>query len=281
MANTTQRSLVGMRLDLFKLFGKPYNVLENTTLNEKFSNLKVVGKLNSYSTYPILQYYGFGCGGNDAITGSSTPTYSRHSPNDCNLFNLAPLKKIALGQDETLHTTLHDTRYRMLEKSEIANTGYLYLKKLDMDNDIYIDDTFTKVTAKNGTARLSSYSVKDIKDALSPSPIVRGIDYENLENKNIEYGNVYAHVRITMSKDELEEMRDACKSKGYSTKITEIGLFTGIDMCDALVTELYISIDVSIDILAELNKKDSTGFTRFIEVGGSEPLVLKDNRDAD
>lgn len=280
MANTSQRSLVGMRLDLFKLFGKNYNILEKSTLNTEYGNNAITGKIRTFSNYPTLQYFGFGCGGHPTLDNTSQPTYSYHSPNDCNLFNLAPLAYVEKPSGNTdsdfYHKFQHMNNLRL--RKEIGSNNIItgcsyYLKKLDIDDDVYIDDNFTKIIATNGVARLNSYSLNDIENPLKPSPIIRGLNYDDLETKNVEYANVYAHVRISMSLEELERMRDACRRENINPVITEIGLFTGIDYCDAMVVELYLSTTVSIDIAAELNNANSTGFTRYLEIGGSEPLI--------
>src|SRR5574344_1159200 len=88
MVIASQRTVYNVALHLAMLFNKPYKILSNTTLNEKFE-IEANNELAD-GVYPSLKYIGIGIGGSVLLDNTDAYTYSEHSPVQGALFEHIP-----------------------------------------------------------------------------------------------------------------------------------------------------------------------------------------------
>ena len=269
MVISAQRTIYSISLELDSRIGKPFEALENTTLNEKFG---VASKINlDDGEYPEIKYYVIGVGGNDFIKGNQGYNYSSHSPIDAALFQHIPFVMRPVNND-LLES--EKTQYRMRVIEEINGVEYAcyYLKLIP---NIELRDYFFEVMHDGDKDILSPYNNKTDK-LLNPTPRDRkpGVEIAN----TAKYITKLAKLEFSLYKDELEEVQDVLELRGLTDrKLTEIGVCTGMDkviddVTQATNVQVGYHIDVNLDLSIEL--QHDTNILRAIEIGGTEPIVI-------
>ena len=100
MRITSQATLLHNDLWGHILLGKPYRLLPNTTLNEKFGIL--TKETPPPGSYPYMQYFCIGVGGDNIIDGDDVFNFSEHTPLDGALFEHIPFVMRKVSSDLTV-----------------------------------------------------------------------------------------------------------------------------------------------------------------------------------
>lgn len=272
-----QRTIYGQDLALAQSLGLEYNMIPNTTLNEKLGVLPQVEK--PAGVYPIIRYLTIGCGGQSIIDNPTTYPYSVHHPTDASPFKIMPF--IIRERDRDL-TFAERQKYRLRKELVVDGNNYVayYLKVLVPDKDIiYRSDVvqFSKT--------ISPFSFTD-RDVLNPVPISK---IDKITSNSSVYIAKFAKIVFELKEEEVREIDNVFTVMrnvlfpGYAgvlnNSITELGLCSGIDQTaqdgsiESICTQVAHHIDVSFDIDIYLNSK--TSFYKTFELGGTEPLFMQ------
>lgn len=268
MTVATQRSLYNVDLHLAMLTGHDYICLPNTTLNEKL-NIKPTAKVPS-GRYPTLQYIGIGIGGATSLNQSPGFINSEHSPIDGCLFEHIPFVVKELNDDLNNNDRL---KYRM-RKEEILPNGKTYAcYYLKVIPTIDYDSKFYTITTREGISYIKQLDMNN-PEILNPKPKTRVLKYDELEET--ELITKLCKFKFTLDAKEKKELENVYKLLGIENQLTEIGLFTGLDVDDgrfkeATCCQMMFSFDVKLDMTYELNQLAT--MEKYIELGGTEALI--------
>lgn len=270
MIVNAQRTIYDIDLCLCMRLGKQYNILPNTSLNEKFNLYpEIQVPLNEY---PKLKYYTIGIGGNNIIDNGSGFSYSEHGPIDGALFRHIPFIMRNHG-DDLSETEKAKYRFRVIEVHDDIEYICYYLKTIQ---DYDMREYFFKVHTVDDSPRLSAFNT-NISTILSPIPKERGIELETYEN--MEYITKLAKLEFSLFNAELREINNVFNILNLDKKqITEIGVCYGIDFetdegcTEASCVQTGFHVGVNLDLTISLNTDSS--ILRSIEIGGTEPLRI-------
>lgn len=268
MVTASQRTVYNVALHLAMLFNKPYKILSNTTLNEKFE-IEANNELAD-DVYPSLKYIGIGIGGSVLLDNTDAYTYSEHSPIQGALFEHIPyiLRKPNNDIDGG-----ERSKYRFRKIVNIEGEPYIayYLKLIDTFD---LRDVFYNIKETVDGSILSLFDTNTV-DILSPSPKNRDIAFD----APVEYVTKIANIKFTLSNEELVELNNVFKIlKKDNATITEIVLATGVDKTNVLgeieatSVQAGFFINTNIDVVNQLKNKVSVA--KVIEIGGLEPLRM-------
>lgn len=273
MRIVTQSTLFHSDLWGHVLLGKPYRILPNTSLNEKFSVL--ANEPMPENDYPTLQYFCIGIGGNQIVDDNNNLVYSEHSPLDGALFKHIPfaLKPISadLNPEERANY-----RLRVVENIEGTEYAAYYLKKITGSN---IPDYFRSIKTISTGHDVSTPKTAEVYstdyDILNPKPSLRKFNIDNLDQ--LEYlANIYT-LELQLSIQDFINIGEVIKIKKLDGAIlTELGLCTGLEKKMSSYTEaigVQIAFHFAIDIEIVKYIKEQKSFSKTIELGGSEPLI--------
>lgn len=224
MENIT-RTIFSAHLTTCKLLNRPFSVLPNSTLNQKFNLFP--NELPAINEYPVLGYIGIGNkGANYEVTptGYVLTTPLPHLPRHASLYNFIPFIVRDINNDISSTERL---RYRLRVPINIDGTTYVayYLRALQLQ-DIIPTVELRNVDGENITTSSFSPTVSD----LAPTP--PELNNNNLNNPNGDYLVSTAKVDFTLSQTDIQEIIDACNilygDPRYAV-INEIALCTGLD----------------------------------------------------
>lgn len=271
MIVNSQRTIYGISLQLAQINGIPYEILPNTTLNEKFS-IETTTKLKE-GTYPAIKYFGIGVGGSDIATGLNTYNFSKHKATDAALFEQIPFVMRTLDND-LLPNEQKKYRFKRNELHNGIEYVCYYLKCIDMDSLI---QNFYIVSVKDSIATLSLFDT-NTNEFLNPIPRDPAKGMTDLENT--KYVACVANIKFSLYKDELAEITNIMNilyGDQNNKGITEIAVCSGVDkLLDTgynEATSAQIIYHTEVDIDTEAVIKDTGEFVRVIEYGGNEPRV--------
>jgi hypothetical protein len=219
------RTIYSSHLSTAKLLGKPFSVLPNSTLNQKFNLFQL--EIPNVNEYPVLKYIAIGNKGasyevanNGYILTSPIP----HSPRNASLYNFIPFVLREIYND--LNST-ERLKYRMRVPVVINGVQYVayYLKSLDTDFTV---PSVELRNINNGKITTSAY-IPNLSD-LSPAPVE--LSNTNINNPNGDYLVSTAKLDFILNEADISEILNACHilygDSRYSV-INEIALVTGID----------------------------------------------------
>jgi len=268
MVFNSQRTLYNIDLHLSMLYNKPYNIIPNTSLNEKFEILP--NEQPEVGTYPNLKYYCIGIGGNVTVDNTSGYVYSEHTPLDGALFEHIPFVMKEIDSDLSASEKLK-YRFRRLEVHNNKTYACYYLKVIP---DFDLRDYFYRIQTNNGVSTLSILDT-NIASILNPTPKPRSINYNNIEN--VDYVAKVAKMEFSLYNNEIEELKNVLYILNkVDRQLTEIGICTGIDtiLGDALeakCVQIAYHNGVNLDLTISLNRDGA--ILKTIEIGGTEPLT--------
>ena len=268
MVLSSQRTVYNIALHLAMLFNKPYKLLSNTTMNEKFE-LETSHYIPEGS-YPTLNYIGIGVGGNPIIENAGSYNYSEHSPIQGVLYEHIPF---ILRKPNNDLTSAERLKYRFRKILNINGDPYIayYLKVID---NYDLRDYFYSIKETSDGSVLSLFDT-NIPDILNPTPHKRDIVY----NTDMEYVTKLANIKFILSNEEMNELKSVLDILKLTDRtITEIVLATGIDKIvsdgslEATCVQAGFYVDVNLDIINQL--KNNVAISKTIELGGMEPMRL-------
>ena len=268
MVTASQRTVYNVALHLAMLFNKPYKILSNTTLNEKFE-IEANSELAD-NVYPSLKYIGIGIGGSVLLDNTDAYTYSEHSPIQGALFEHIPY---VLRKPNNDIDAGERSKYRFRKIVNIEGEPYIayYLKLIDTFD---LRDVFYNIKETVDGSILSLFDTNTV-DILSPSPKNRDIAFD----APVEYVTKIANIKFSLSNEELLELNNVFKIlKKDNVTITEMVLATGVDKTNVLgeieatSVQAGFFINTNIDVVNQLKNKVSVA--KVIEIGGLEPLRM-------
>lgn len=219
------RTIYSGHLSTCKMLNRPFTVLPNSTLNQKF-NIHAT-ETPVMNEYPVLGYIGIGNkGASYEVTTSGfvltnpLTQLARHA----SLYNFIPFIVRPIADDLSATERL---KYRLRVPVTVNNINYVayYLRTLN------IQDVMPSVELRNvSNGNIVTNPFSPVLSDLSPTPpSVSNID---LNNPNGDYLVSTAKVSFTLNQNDIAGILDACAilfgDERYAV-INEIALCTGID----------------------------------------------------
>ena len=219
------RSIYSAHINTCRLLNRPFSVLPNSTLNQKFNLF--ANEVPAINEYPVLGYIGIGNKGatyDITTSGYVLTTPIPHLPRDASLYNFIPF--VIRDMNDDLSST-ERLKYRLRVPVTINGAPHVayYLRALSI-NDIV--PTVELRNVDNGS--ISTNSFEPTLTDLTPVP--PDLSNVNLNNPNGDYLVSTAKVTFTLNQTDIGEILNACDlmygDPRYAV-INEIALCTGID----------------------------------------------------
>lgn len=276
---TVTPTIAAAHLQTCKLLKKPFTVLPNSTLNQKFGIY--ADEMPATNEYPGLAYLGIGNKGATyelAPGGFLLTTPIPHLPRHAALYNMIPF--VVRPADDDL-TASERMKYRLrvpMTTNGGQNVVAYYLMPLDLTN------TTPEVELRNvndGVITTSPF-VHALSDLSPVHPVISNV---NLNNPNGDYLVSTAKTVFTLDQGHITNIMEACSilygDPRYAA-INEVCLFTGIDkVVQGVFNGVASNYTESIATQAAAFISQShilTASTREVEIGlniGSvEPLLI-------
>lgn len=272
------RTVYGAALQSAIYMGKPHQVQENSTLNEKFGIQ--VNVLPSNDERHAVRYYCIGSGGHRAVIGADGVAYitpNRHEATDAACFRHLPFVLREVTDDLT---TEQRAKYGLRRQETHDGREYFayYAKRLDLDT-AEVNLQRTRVDGNNQT----SEPFVPTNANLNPQPLVSGDD-DNVIEASGEYVSGSIVVTIDFNEADAEELRNAARilygDEKYAV-ISELALVGGIRRVvtgpgagnNEINYDEIIAAQVTTFISAyyQLNVQNN-GFSFTADLGITEPL---------
>lgn len=272
------RTIYSAHLQTCKLLDKPFTVIPNSTLNQKFNLF--ADQAPSAGEYPKLGYVGIGNKGAtfEVISGNfllttPIPHLARHA----SLYNHIPFLVRPIYDDISAAERI---KYRMRVPFTIGSDTYVayYLRALDAANVI----PGVELRNVNDGVITNTPFIPDLSDLTPAHPVLSNPD---LNNPNGDYLASTAKVSFKLSQTDIAEIMQACAliygDPRYAV-INELCLVTGLDKVQTGVfggvTTNYTDV-ISAQIAAFLSQNhiltESTSEIDIgLNVGSVEPLLV-------
>lgn len=290
MTLSTQRTLFNTDLHLAMLFGRPYTTLPHSTLNEKFGAYNNVASylVQKKTEYPVLQYLTIGVGGTPGINNSKGFIHSEHSPLDASLFSPIPFamyeEKEGVNNDMDLDRQ-KNYRFRIRKHHSDGKTYICYyLRCIENLENVY-DNKFQKIKNIGNETFISTLDTNN--NMLEPQPRTRKLDYKTIGET--EFITKLCKIKVTFDYEEIQDLYNVYKILGIKTNLlTEMGLCSGIEVTNKdtgvsldypIDVQIMFFLDLNLDLTSSFN--NGKAFTKYIEIGGAEPLIEGLTSEAD
>lgn len=260
--------------------GYPYEVLPNTTLNEKHDINKTVKKVAG--KYPTYKYLAIGVGGEDFIPENTGYSCSNHTGADAALFEQIPFVLKPIGSDITVAEQQH---YRFKKRISVNGVEYYayYLKCIDVvyEPGFYTLDTSITSQDTGEPSPIASFST-NTSELLNPVPFNRQLD--RLDSTESRYIVKMIHADFILTETEQTYLEEVFKilypDPAVKTRnIRELAVCSGIDThaTDGNVEAAMVQVSFyyTVDIPFTLDMVQRNVYYRKIELGGMEPLPVK------
>lgn len=275
---TVTRTIYSAHLSTCMILNKPFTVVPNSTLNQKFNLF--AAQVPSTNEYPKLGYIGIGnkgmsyesVAGNFILT-TSIPHLARHAGN----YNFIPFIVRPVSNDISAQERL---KYRLRVPTTIGGQQYVvyYLRVLELSNVV---PTIELRNVNEGIITNTPF-VPDLSDL---SPVHPVLSNPNLNNPNGDYLVSTAKITFLLNQADITNIMEACQilygDPRYAV-INEICLVTGLDKTQSGVfggtTSNYTDV-IAAQVTAFISQNHVlTNSTSEIEIGlnvGSvEPLLI-------
>lgn len=273
----TIRTIFAAHLATTKALGRPFTVLDNSTLNQKF-NLHY-SEIPRSNEYPIIGYVGIGNKGADYEVTTSNYVLTKpvpHLPRHSSLYNFIPFVLRRADQDIAAEER---SKYRMRVPLIIGNLEYIayYLRALTL-NDVIPSVELRNVTDSNISTSTFTPTLSDL------SPEHPDISHVDINNPSGDYLISTAKVNLVLTSADITNIMDACAiifgDPRYAV-INEIALCSGIDRVVqgtvGSTTTNYVDL-----VAAQVNafiyqyhalSETTTEVSLRFDIGSSEPLL--------
>lgn len=274
----TVRTIYAAHLSTCKALGRPFNILPNSTLNQKFNLFK--DEVPLLNEYPIVGYVGIGNkGATYEVTSSNYVLTSPvpHLPRHSSLYNFIPFVVRPIAEDLPTEERM---KYRMRVPVTIEGESYVayYLRALTL-NDVIPAVELRNVVDSNVSTSVFSPSLSDL------SPAHPDLSNFNINTPSGDYLVSSAKVNLTLNQNDITNILEACTllygDPRYAV-INEIALCSGVDKVlqgtFGSVTSNYLEtiatqVNAFIYQYHALTETTSEVVIRF-DVGSSEPLLF-------
>ena len=277
---TVTRTIYSAHLSTCKLLNKPFTILPNSTLNQKYSLYQ--DEVPNSNEYPKLGYIGIGNKGSSyevTSTGYVLTTPIPHSPRHASLYNQIPF--LIRPIDDDISST-ERAKYRLRVPISLNNNTYIayYLRTLDLTS---VTPVVQIRNVNNGVSTTNTFTptTGDL------APVAPNLNNINLNDPSGDYLVSTALVNFTLSATDITNIREACQllygDQRYAV-INEIALVTGVDKIlsgiagsngsinytETIAAQVASFISSEMYILTENNQELSIQ----LDLGSVEPLLF-------
>lgn len=274
LINST-RTIHAANLQTALLLNKPYVLLANSTLNERFNVNPDVDLLPG--EMPAIGYYTIGRGGHQAISGTDGGTNVGPVPqSSINSALFKPLPFVLRPMNDDLGAT-DQARYalRKIEQYDGVNYFAYYLKRIDLTDVNIIVEYNTVLSGGETTSTAYTPSIEN----LTPTPITIPVGSLPTAGDSL---SAIATAPLVFADFDAVELRNACSviygDPAYAV-VSEIGICSGVDrtLLSPLETgEANVLEAVGVQVLSMITTHQSltfnNGFTLNLDLGSAEPL---------
>ena len=269
------RTIYGAHLQTCKMLSRPFTVLPNSTLNQKFNVFQ--DELPMINEYPTIKYIAIGNkGASYELTsdGFVLTTPIPHLARDASLYNFIPF--IVRAQNNDLPSDQRQN-YRLRVPITVGGVNYFayYLKVLPISNVV------PSVELRNVTdGQISATNfIPDVSDLNPKAPNLSNV---NLNNPNGDYLVSSAKLTFYLDKNDINEIIDACtilyNDPRYAL-INEIAIVSGIDRNLTYSSTLTYTEVVCAQITAFISQyhalnQNTSEVTIDLDIGSVEPLLV-------
>lgn len=276
------RTAYGVYLQTIKQLGLPFNMIANTTLNER-RNVQA-GVKPAAGEVPVMRYLAIGNLGHVTVKaddGSDESLAVPHRANDAGLYNQIPfvLREVT---DDLPAVMRNKFALRTTEVHNGKNYFAYYLMRMDYANVV---PQLQQVEVIDGVATVTPYvpTTNDLnpeRPQISNSGVVVGSD------KSV---SASAIITVKLDSSVIAEILNAHRVRTGSTRspvISELALCSGVDkqvqgVSGGSGTFMYTeAIAVQVNVHISTNHPlgySSNGATLTFDVGGVEPMLAQDS----
>jgi len=277
MTNVT-RTIYASALQSAQVLGIPYDIVDNTTLNEKFG---ILDGTHPTEGYPTMQYLAIGRGGHRNASGADGASLTRlntHRASDAALFRHLPF---VLREVDNDLTAIERANYALRREETIDGVTYVayYLMRI---NNANVDIDYNRVIVSDGDQSTVPYTPSS--SDLNPTPIEASSTGINVSDG--EYLTASAGITLNFTANIINEIVNAAKiiygEEEYAT-LSEIALVTGQDYTHSAVNDEGGSFTYSEVIAAQVNTHITlhqqlwllnNSLTLEFNLGGTESLAI-------
>lgn len=274
MSNTT-RTVYGSLLQTYQYANLPFQMLPNSTLNEKFGVQSGVLPTNT----PHVGYYAIGNGGHSFTTGANgvpKPDFYTHQPTDPALYKHLPFVLRATNNDLT---AAQAAKYALRTTLTVGSNTYYayYLKRLDLSSAV---PSVSIQTKNNGTTSTRVFAPTSAN--LTPTPVPIGNEASNSISGT--YAVVNATVPIVLTAEECQEIINAATilyGDPALAIISEIAICSGEDKSVPISTGsgTLFNEAVGVQVVSFMQTLHSvymaqTGISGTMQIGSYEPMQI-------
>lgn len=272
------RTVYGVYLQTLKNLGLPFNLVPNTTLNERF-NVQA-GVVPSSGQMPNMRYLAIGNRGHSTVVaddGSDETIPVPHRPSDAGMYGQIPFVLREPGNDLTASQR---AKYALrVQETHHGNTYFAYyLRRMDLAG---VNAQLNYAEVNNGIVTTTPFTPSS--DNLNPEPPV-------ISNEGVVIGSdtmisASAVINVQLGADDIAEIINAHRVRTNSSRspvISELALVSGVDRevtgsAGGSGTFTYNEV-----IAAQINVHVSTyhalGYSAnsanfLLDVGGAEPML--------
>lgn len=222
---TVVRTIYASHLSNCMMLRRPFSILPNSTLNQKFNLFK--DELPAINEYPVLGYLGIGNKGATyemTDTGFVLTNPVRHLARDASLYNFIPFLVRDINNDISSTERL---KYRLRVPIPVNGTTYVayFLRALSI-SDLVPSVELRNVDGEN----ITTNSFTPTQSDLAPKPPV--INNSELNTANGDYLVSTSKISFVLNRNDVQEIMDACAilfgDPRYAV-INEITMVSGID----------------------------------------------------
>lgn len=272
---STTRTIYGSALQTAQLLGLPYEIQDNTTLNQRFGILE--NAVISEGVFPRVGYYCIGNGGHESVTGADGIPLAREVPHratDASLYR--PLAFIRRPTDETIPDYVTEL-YALWRVEEYNGLTYntAYAKRINLSGvQVELEH---RVVDENDNIE-SSYTFYPSSENLVPTP-----PYVRNSGANVliaDYITCSARLSLSLTAQEVLEICNACMIANGDISyaiISEIGICSGVDKAISSAGA-YINEVIGAQIVSHINtmhvlRYTPSGLDAIFDIGTNEPLL--------
>lgn len=278
LVKSVVRTIYGDHLNTTRAMKRPFSVLPNSTLNQKFNLYP--DEVPAINEYPSIGYLAIGNKGADyevTPTGYVLTTPRAKEPSFSSLYGFIPFVVRNINDDLSPTERL---LYRLRVPTIIDGTTYVayYLRTLSLDTVI---PTVERRNVSDGIITTTAF-VPSLSD-LSPTP--PNISNANINNPDGDYLVSTAKVSFQLNQQDIQNIMDGCAilygDPRYAV-ISEIAVVTGVDKVlsgtfggatSSYMEVIAAQVAVFISQYHALST-NTTGVDILLDVGAVEPLLL-------
>lgn len=274
MSTIVTRTVLGSMLQTALFSNRPFNLLANTTLNEKLNIQSGVAPAGG--TMPTLKIACIGIGGHAFETGADSIPITKtikHDPTDFALYKQIPWIMRPAGSDLS---QIERAKYALRKTVTYNTNNYIAYYGRRMDTITPAMSTLIE-TIVNGVSTFSTFTPSIAN--LNPTPIDFTEDGNN--ELNGQFINVSLPVSLDITAQEVTEILNACMiiygSIDYAT-VSELAICSAVDKTITIEGGASFSEVVACQIAAHVGVHyplpyANGGVPNTYNLGSSEPLL--------